>query len=540
MSAFAARAAILRSKFRSGFVSALAVCILAASATAQTRSDFFIHTPSGDSLDATSFTPPALPPSKGYPALLLIHGFGADKSTRIPSCKIYAANGYFTLAYTVRGHGKSSGLSSIMSTPERQDLHTVLDYLKHLPNVDSNAIGIVGSSQGGLHGLWAAVDHLNVRAVCADAIVPQWASDMLSNGSIRRTMLLLLKTTSVRYAPVRDTLVRYVMHDDYDSLVLRFPVSRDVDTAVLSRSDVPRETFLKWQDHYFSPENGIAAFLNQSSPGELYVGTQGHFSDDDSAETYVQSDLTFRWFGRFLMHRESGILREPPVVLAYSSLPADTSGRFHWSHLRMDAYPDKSTSMLRLYFHPDSTISTHRDDRTASPFVLENRYLDTTYTIEKGFIEGFRGAHFEKILPQSSIVFTSAPLDSSMFWVGQPEMHLYLSSRDSEFPLHAQIYEVDTAGKQYFINRINYIARHWDTRSPREIDVRGIPHAHLFSKGSRIRIILTNIDKSNRKILGSYPFVLPVFRNAGVSLLFNPKHPSSLSLPVVGRLPGLK
>ena len=502
-------------------------------AAGQTRSDFFIHLPSGDSLDATSFTPVKPPPANGYPAILLIHGFGADKNTRIPSCRVYAANGYFTLAYTVRGHGKSSGRSSIMSTPERDDLRFVLQYLKHFPNIDSNAIGIVGSSQGGLHGLWAAIDHLGAAAICTDAIVPQWASDMLMNGSIRRTLLLLLKTNSVRYTPASDSLFGFAMHDQYDSLVSRFPASRDIDTALLDSSDVPRETFLKWQDHYFSASDGIASFVNQSSPRELYVGTQGHFSDDDSAETYVQSDLTFRWFGRFLMHRETNILREPPVTIACSSLPVDSSGRFHWSHMRAQAYPPGPVTNLRLYFHPDSTLSVSAVGREHSSFILENRYLDTSYTIEKGFIEGFRGAHFEKVLPQNSIAFTSSALDSPMFWIGQPEMRLSVSSSDSEFPLHAQIYEVDSTGRQYFINRINYTARHWEPSSPREIDVRGIPHAHRFSKGSRIRIILTNIDKTSRTNIGSYPFVLPVFRNAGVSLLFNPKHPPVISFPLL-------
>ena len=519
---------------------AIAGLLLAAPVAGQTRSDFFIHIPSGDSLDATSFTPVTPPPANGYPAILLIHGFGADKNTRIPSCRIYAANGYFTLAYTVRGHGNSSGRSSIMSVPEREDLGFVLQYLKHFPHVDSNAIGIVGSSQGGLHGLWAAIDHPGVRAICTDAIVPQWASDMLSNGTIRRTLLLLLKTNTVRYMPVRDTLLGYVFRDEYDSLLSRFPISRDIDTARLNSSEIPRETFLKWQDHYFSPSDGIASFANQTAPRELYVGTQGHFSDDDSAETYVQSDLTFRWFGKFLMNRETHILHEPPVTIAYSSLPVDSSGKFHWSHLRTEIIPGTGTSMLRLYFRPDSTISASRYDRTSSPFVLENRYLDTTYSIDKGFIEGFRGPHFESVLPQSTIAFTSSVIDSPFFWIGQPEMRLYLSSPDVEFPVHAQIYEVDSTGHEYFINRINYTARHWDTRSPREIDVRGIPHAHRFSKGSRIRIILTNIDKTNRKILGSYPFVLPVFRNAGVSFLFDPKHPSNISLPILGNMPRLK
>jgi hypothetical protein len=36
-------------------------------------------------------------------------------------------------------------------------------------------------------------------------------------------------------------------------------------------------------------------------------------------------------------------------------------------------------------------------------------------------------------------------------------MLLYIESEASRFPLHLQIYEEDTFGNKYFINRINYM-----------------------------------------------------------------------------------
>ncbi len=501
---------------------------------AQQRSDFFIHLDNGDSLDATSFFPNMPAPSNGFPAIIFIHGFGADKSTRIPSCAAYAANGYVAFAYSVRGHGRSSGGSTIMSAQERRDLWKVVEYIKKMPNVDSSAIGIVGSSQGGLHGLWAAADRLGVRAVCVDDIVPQWASDMLMNGSIRRTLLLLLTTNTVRYASIRDSLLPFVINDEYDSLLERFPKDRDIDPAAAISSGLPIETFLKWQDHYFSPGNGIGFFDKQTSPKKLYLGTQGHFSDDDSSQSYVQSDLVFRWFGKFLQRRETGILNEPSVTFAYSSLPVDSMGRFHWTNIAASSFPPSDVSSLEFHLKPDNPNNTKRKSLPQT-IVLENLYTDSTYTFDKGSIEGFHGSRFEKIIPQQRIVFTSPVLDSNLFWFGQPSMKLFLSSESKTFPLHAQIFEVDSLGNEYFINRINFTARHWRKGSGKWITVNGIPHAHRFSAGSRIRVVLTNIDKTNRKNLGSFPFVLPIFAHASVEIFLDARHSPSIFLPILDK-----
>ena len=115
-------------------------------------------------------------------------------------------------------------------------------------------------------------------------------------------------------------------------------------------------------------------------------------------------------------------------------------------------------------------------------------------------------------------------------------MRLYVASESEKFPLHAQIYEVDGSGKKYFINRINFTARHWRPGDAEWIGAEGIPHAHMFSAGSRIRIELTNIDKTNRPVMGIYPFVLPLFAKSSVTVSFGADHPSYIELPVTTSL----
>jgi dipeptidyl aminopeptidase/acylaminoacyl peptidase len=177
----------------------LAALGIIAHANAQVRHDTFIHLTTGDSLDATYFTPPQSVPPKGFPGIIFVHGFGADKYATLASCSLYADGGYTTLCFSVRGHGLSSGNSTIMATRERADFAEVVAWFRLLPNIDTAAIGVTGGSQGGLHGLWSAANRLPVAAVTSDVIVPQWASDMLANGTIRRTAILSHATNSVRY-----------------------------------------------------------------------------------------------------------------------------------------------------------------------------------------------------------------------------------------------------------------------------------------------------------------------------------------------------
>ena len=111
-------------------------------------------------------------------------------------------------------------------------------------------------------------------------------------------------------------------------------------------------------------------------------------------------------------------------------------------------------------------------------------------------------------------------------------MHLYARSSYAKFPLHAQIYEIDPHGNKHFVNRINVTARGWTVGTPGWIDAEGLPHAHMFTSGSRIRIELTNIDKTNRNEMGEYPFVLPMFMKSSVTVTSDPAHPSYLEIPV--------
>lgn len=524
----------MRNKIARAILGLILLLCLLQTAYAQSRYDFFIVTTHSDSLDATCYIPTSMKPQSGYPAILFVHGFGLSKDYDTSNCSVYTKSGYISMCYSVRGHGKSTGGSTIMSTKERYDLEEVINFLKSMPDIDSTKIGLSGGSQGGLHGLWAIAEDLPVSAVSSDVIVPHWASDMLMNGSMRRTVLLLLQSNiGVRFDPVRDTLWSFIREANFDAFAERFIPGRDIDTSRLNNKTIPSLRLLKWQDHYFSAADGIESFKDYGGIKKLYLGTSGHFSDFVESERLYQSDIVTRWFNYFLRDQQNGILDEPVYTYAYSHLPMDSLGYFSWTRNQELSWSPFGITPRKFYLARDSMLlfssATHSDT-----FTLTNNYLNPAYTFDTAYIEGFKGPRFDVLLPKQTLSFTSPVLWEDIFWIGAPKMKLFVYSDNEKFPLHAQIYEVDNAGRKYFINRINFTARHWLPGTSDWIEVDGIEHAHKFSRGSRIRIELTNMDKTNRKMLGEFPFVVPMFSQASASIMIDEFHRSYIELPMIG------
>jgi predicted acyl esterase len=500
-------------------------CLVALTAHAQGRRDLFIPVSRTDSVDASLFLPSVTPPQRGFPAILFVHGFGLSKDWDTTNARSYAQRGYVTLCYSVRGHGRSSGGSTIMATQEHRDLKAVVRWLRRLPGVDSTSIGVTGGSQGGLHALWATSGIPGVRAVSADVITPHWASGMFVNGSVRRTLIPLLTASTVRYTPGRDSLLDDLRHDRYDLLRRRFAAGRDITIGKDAR--VPLALFLKWQDQYFIPNEGMDAYARYRGSRRLYLGTVGHFSDWNANENVYQNALVTQWFARMLKGDEVA-QPEPQVVVASSSLPAVQGGGFTWTHR---AGMPVSAGRIRLYLGSEGTLSAKRQEAQDSTVVM-NDYRRDWYTFDTARVEGFRGPRFDLALTRRIALFTSEPLREDLFWFGAPTMHFWIRSASAIFPLHVQIWEVDSLGGAHFVNRIPFTARGWRARGVKRVTVEGIAHAHRFSRGSRIRAVLTNIDVAPRPGLEGYPFTLPVLAGASATVLLGGSHPSSIDLPV--------
>ncbi len=499
---------------------------------AQVRQDLFISLTTGDSLDATYFIPLSPPPPAGYPVMIFVHGFGQSKNSDTASARIYAYSNYFTLCYSVRGHGKSSGLSTIMSVRERQDLKEIIQFVENLDFVDTNSIGVIGGSQGGLHALWSIADSLSNCAI-ADVIIPNWASNLFEQGAIKRTFGVLLKNPQVRYHPIRDTLWNLLLQDCYDSLNTLFPTGRNLNQSELQNKSIPLMLFLKYQDHYFEASGGIDFFNQYNGIKKMYLGTGGHFSDSYEEEWYYQFSWITQWFNQFLKKINTGILDLPMYTYAYSRLPMDSLGYFSWIRNEVSELPFDRLVYHKFYFHPDSTIKYSLPVSSNSFFLLANNYRDTNYTFETAYADNFTGTRFDSAFGKSTIIFTSDPLNEDVLMFGAPRAQFFFIPNADKVPINLQIYEQDSLGNKYFITRINYVGRNLSSGVLYNANIKGNFHSHKFLQGNRIRIEITNIDKTNRQVLGQYPFVFPVFKKSEIFIGTNLNYASYIELPLL-------
>jgi predicted acyl esterase len=297
---------------------------------------------------------------------------------------------------------------------------------------------------------------------------------------------------------------------------------------------------LKWHDHYFAAQDGLEAFHRYAGAKKIYMGTRGHFSDAAESERLYQYDQVTRWLDHYLKNAANGIESDPMYTYAYSSLPMDTAGFFQWTRIESPAWPPAGIQNIRFYLSCDSALSYAPSTSPADSFLVKNDYKNPSYTFDIAYIEGFRGPSFDAALPKSTLVFKSGLLDNDVTWLGVPSMHLLVRSADAKFPLNAQIYEEDPAGNRFFVNRINYTARNWTSGAQGVIDAEGNPHAHRFQHGNGIRVELTNIDVTNRELLGSYPFVVPMMSHASAAIFADAGHQSYIELPMIGTPTGVE
>jgi dienelactone hydrolase len=99
----------------------------------------------------TTALPPPLPRGERPPAVLLVHGFAADRILMSSLARRLAQNGYAVLAIDVRGHGGNRNpFPDGRARPDwlEQDLSAAVEYLRSSPYVDGSRLAILGHSMG--------------------------------------------------------------------------------------------------------------------------------------------------------------------------------------------------------------------------------------------------------------------------------------------------------------------------------------------------------------------------------------------------------
>jgi len=104
-------------------------------------------------------------PRPGAPAVVLLHGYPADKADLLPLATALAPR-FATLLVDQRYFGDSGGWATTLGFRERGDLKRVVDFLE---SRGATAVGVFGFSLGGAVALLTAAEDPRIRAVAAYA-----------------------------------------------------------------------------------------------------------------------------------------------------------------------------------------------------------------------------------------------------------------------------------------------------------------------------------------------------------------------------------
>jgi len=501
--------------------------------------DFTLAMADGTILDCTKFTASGTPPSGGWPAMILCHGYGGSKDDMLSDAEDLSSNGYFTVCYSMRGQGASGGLSNLISITEMYDFIAVVTYVKSQSGINVNKVGGIGASQGGTIPLMAVCYNPGLlRCVISDVSSPELGSDWMYNNSVKTTLLWSLSydNTLVRYNNQVKAYRNWILEDTpakFDSLKYYMPLNRDFPNKIIQNT-TPLFISTVWQDKFFNSYGHLKNVYSYANPYRFYMGTfDAHGADINSTEENYHDDATTNWFEYYLGGIANGAPDSARFTYASSSYPRGTNG-WTWRRFNTNTWPPAGVSDVKFYFHPNGVINNNLNTMSPDNISFVN-YVDPTLTMTEAVNYEFTGTAFNAKFTKSVRYFETNPLVADARMIGTPFVNLHYIPSANIAQFNLQVYEIKTGTTPYLIGRANYTDRNVTPGVLKQLSFYGTSFSHIFQAGSKIRVVVTNLDNiSNDPFLRTNPYVLPSLKSATNTVFMNAANPTYIQLPLIG------
>lgn len=116
-------------------------------------------------------------PSSNGAAVILLHGYGGDRTGTLAYANMLHSHGYGVLLYDQRASGESKGETRSWGWLDVWDVESAIGFLKSRSDVNPKGIGIMGCSTGAEIAIGAGAQFQDIQAVIADGAYYTTASD---------------------------------------------------------------------------------------------------------------------------------------------------------------------------------------------------------------------------------------------------------------------------------------------------------------------------------------------------------------------------
>jgi predicted acyl esterase len=501
--------------------------------------DFTLAMADGTILDCTKFTATGTPPAGGWPAMVFCHGYGGSKDDMLTEADNLCSNGYFTVCYSMRGQGESGGLSNLISTTEMNDFVAIVTYVKAQSGINVNKVGGIGSSQGGIIPLMAVCYYPGLlRCVVSDVGSPELGTDWIRNNSVKMSLLWSLSydNTIARYNNQVTAYRNWILEDTpakFDSLNYYMPLNRDFNTKI-AQNTTPLFMSTVWQDKFFNTYAYLKNVYSFANPYRFYMGTfDAHGADNNTTEGNYHDLVTTNWVDYYLGGIANGAPDSVRFTYASSSYPRGTSG-WTWRRFNTNTWPPAGVNDVKFYFHPNGVINNKVHTTLPDTLNLLNDIKDNTLTMTEAVNSEFTGTVFDAKFGKTQLTFETNPLVADARMIGTPFVNLHYLPSANIAQFNLQVYEVKSGTTPYLIGRANFTDRNVTPGVLKQISFYGTSFSHIFQTGSKIRVLITNLDNiADDPFLRTNPYVLPSLKRANNRIYTNAANPSYIQLPLI-------
>jgi len=496
--------------------------------------DVKIEMKDGIKLDGSIFKPEGETPSDGWPVIIYCHGYGKSKDDMKPLAAGQATFGYITFTFSMRGQGQSEGKSNFISRLEMEDFKQVVDFLKKRKDIDKNNIAVSGSSQGGIIPFMAACNGLNVRCIISDLGSPEFATSWIQNGSVRLSLLwsLSYNENTVRYNDNVKEYRKVIIEAKPEAMrdfIKDFPKDRDFISEV-KNNKVPILFSNSWQDIFFNANGIINSLDSYNKYCKFYMGAiRGHSSDTNLSETEYHNEMMSKWLRYWIFNENNGIADTPRFTYALGGYPIFEN---NWTFYRFSQNQKPFTGNKKIKFFLWKDKLELYDYWERDSIALFNE-VEEGLSMEESVNSEFTGDNFKSKFKKQQIILDSDTLTFNYNILGIPKLFLNHKSNNVAYQVNIQIWEVNQFDDVRFVSSINFT--NWENENNEIMQkvIQGNAMGHTFRKGSRIRLVITNLDTREGSMeLRTNPYVLPVFERNLSKIYIGEKDGSYIEFPI--------